>query len=304
MYIYLKTAWDHVRRTPFQSLAAIFALAINFFVVTLLSTLVYSSSSALKYFETRPQVIAFLKDEASKEDIASLHQKISGDARVKKVTYISKEQALEIYNKATADNPLLSELVNPSIFPASLEISLTDLSYAQDVIEEIKKSNIIDSVGFTASLGGEETLFDVVKKLRTFTDSLRIIGASFSLLLALTSFFILTIIIGMRISSRRSEIEILRLIGATNRFIRSPIVIEAIIYAITGVLAGWLFAFLLVLYATPSIIAFFGEIPVLPKDTFQVFSLYGIILGGELLVGILLAVVGSSLAISRVKRVR
>jgi len=63
--IYLKTALDYVRRAPFQALAAIFVLTLTFFVGTILAILVYSSSKVLTYFETRPQVIAFLKDEIS-----------------------------------------------------------------------------------------------------------------------------------------------------------------------------------------------------------------------------------------------
>ena len=70
--VHIKTAWDHIRRSPFQALAAVIVLSVTFFVVTLLSILVYSSSSILKYFETRPQVIAFLKDDAQIEDISKL----------------------------------------------------------------------------------------------------------------------------------------------------------------------------------------------------------------------------------------
>ena len=302
MNIHIKTAWDHVRRAPFQAMAAIFVLTITFFVITIITILGYSSSQVLKYFETRPQVITFLKDDITPEKISALQNKLEADNRVSEVSYISKEQALEIYKKATAGNPLLSELVSPSIFPASLEFSLVDLSYANDLIEEIKGEEIVDQVGFTASLGGEETLSDVVNRLRTFSNYIKIGGGAFALLLTSTSFLVLIVIIGMRMTSRRGEIEVLDLIGATPGFIRSPIIYEAIIYAITGVFIGWLIALLLVLYATPSLISYFGEIPVVPKDTLKLFGLFGLILGAEFLVGLFLAISGSILAVSRVKR--
>src|SRR4030042_3431768 len=252
--IHLKTAGDHIRRSPFQAAAAVFVLAVTFFVVTFLAVLTHSSDQVIKYFETRPQVIAFLKDDAKSEDISALKAKLEADTRVDSVSYVSKEQALEIYKKATSDNPLLSELVSPSIFPASLEFSLVNLYHAQAVIDEVKGDAIVDQVGYTASLGDDESLNDVVTRLRNLTWYLRLGGGAFAFFLVGTSFLVLMVIIGMRMTTRRGEIEILDLIGATPGFIRSPIILEAVIYAVTGVFLGWLLAFLLVLYSTPSLI--------------------------------------------------
>ncbi|MBI2066071.1 hypothetical protein HYT60_01000 [Candidatus Woesebacteria bacterium] len=231
MKIHVKTALDYIKRSPFQALAALFVLTLTFFMGTMLAVLVYSSANLLNYFETRPQIIAFLKDEITPEQVSALQNKLSGDERVKDVRYVSKEEALEIYKQATSDNPLLSELVSPTIFPASLEFSVTDLSFAQEVINEVKKEGIVDSVGFTASLGGEKTLEDVVGRLRTLTLYLRIGGGIFVGVLAGTSLLVILVITGMRITTRRGEIEILNLIGATPAFIRSPIILEALIYS-------------------------------------------------------------------------
>jgi cell division transport system permease protein len=300
--MHLKTAADHIRRAPFQAMAAIFVLTITFFVVSILAVLTYSSSRVINYFETRPQVIAFLKEESSPEEITLLQKKLEQDERVADVSYVSKEDALEIYKKATSDNPLLSELVSPSIFPASIEFSLIDLSNAQEVINEVKAQPVVDQVGFTASLGDEESLNDVLERLRSLTWYLRVGGGAFALLLVGTSFLVLVVIIGMRMTTRRSEIEILDLIGATPGFIRSPIIWEAVIYAVTGVFLGWLLAFLLVLYSTPSLIGYFGDVPILPRDTLELFTLFGTILGAEIVAGLTLAISGSILAVSRVKR--
>jgi len=301
MNIHLKTAGDHIRRAPFQALAAFFVLTITFFVVTTLSILVYSSGQALRFFETRPQIIAFLKDEVTPENISGLQNKLQEDVRVRKTVYVSKEEALEIYKKATADNPLLSELVSPAIFPASIEVQLADLSYAQELIEDLKKQEVVDSVGFTANLGGEDTLSQAVNKLRTVTWYIRVGGGVFAAVQVTTSLLVLMVIIGMRMTTRRGEIEILELIGATSSFIRRPVVLEATIYAVGGVFAGWFLSFVLILYATPSLISYFGDIPILPKDTLQLTYLFGIILAAEIVAGLLLAVIGSLLAVSRAK---
>ncbi len=90
MNIHLKTAFDYIRRAPFQALAAIFVLTLTFFVGTLFAVLLYSSTKVLTYFETRPQVIAFLKDSATSDDISNLQHKLSGDIRVKDVKFVTK----------------------------------------------------------------------------------------------------------------------------------------------------------------------------------------------------------------------
>ncbi len=302
--VHLKTALGYIRRSPFQALAATFVLTLTFFVATMVAVLVYSSSKLINYFETRPQVIAFLKDTATETDIANLQHKLEADTRIKEVKYVSKEEALSIYKKATSDNPLLGQLVSPSIFPASLEFSVTDLSFAQSIIDQVKAETIVDSVGFTAALGGESSLKDVVSRLQAISLYVRIGGGVFVGMLALTSFIVLLIIISMRMATRKEEVEILDLIGATKNFIRSPIIIEAFIYALFGVILGWIIAFIGILYLAPSAVTYFGEIPVLPRDTLGLFELFGIIFGIELVISGVLAMSGSLLAISRVKNAR
>jgi len=301
MNIHFKTAFNYIRRAPFQALAAVSVLGLTFFVATILAIFVYSSNKVLTYFETRPQVIAFLKDEATPEAIDALQKKLNADIRIKNLHYVSKEEALEIYKSATADNPLLGELVSPSIFPASLEFSVSDLQYANEVIDEVKKEGVVDSVGFTASLGSEEKLGDVLERLKSITFYIRIGGLVIFSVLGITSFLVLLVVISLRIATRRSEIESLDLIGATTAFIRAPIVLEAISYAFLGVIVGWLLALILVLYSTPAIIAYFGEIPVLPKTPLFFFGLLLVILFGEFLIGILIALGGSLLAVSRAR---
>ena len=302
--IHIKTAISNIRRSPFQAIAAIFVLSLTFFVITSLSVLVYSSNKILYYFETRPQIIAFLKDGTTSDQVSTLQQKLTSDARIKDVNFVSKENALSIYKEATADNPLLSELVSPSIFPASLEFSVKELTFAQGVIEEIKQNPIVDQVGFTASLGPENTLQDTVERLKNIVFYLKLGGGAFVLILSASSFMVLLVIISMRLTARREEIEILDLVGATRRFIKSPIMIEAVIYTVIGVLLGWLVSVILTLYISPGLISYFKEIPILPIDTLKLFSLLGLILSGEVLIGITLALAGSQLAVSRAKKAR
>jgi len=299
MSIHTKTAIEAIKRSPFQAVSAIFVLALTFFVATTVAILVYASNKSLSYFETRPQIIAFLKDDAKADGISALQNKLAIDIRIKDVKFVPKEEALAIYKKATEDNPQLAELVSPSIFPASLEFSVTDLKLAEKIIEEVRSEAIVDQVGFTANLGGEKSLGDVVTRLKTISYYLRLGGIVFVGVLGITSFLVLLVIISMRMTSRKGEIEILSLIGATPKFVSSPIVLEGIIYAILGVAISWTTSFIMWLYVSPSLLSYFGQIPILPKNPLSFFILFAVILGTELLVGFTLALTGSLVAVKR-----
>lgn len=296
---HLKTSFDSIRRTPFQALAAISVLALTFLVSTLLVVTIYSSDKILNYFETRPQIIAFLKEEAEQSEIDSLMQSLQEDSRIKSVSFVTKEEAAEIYREATADNPLLGELVSPSIFPASIEFSVINLELVEQMISEVQGQEIVEEVGFTASLDNGDALGDALQRLRSVTSYIRIAGLVAVAILSLTSFLVLMVIVGMRITTKKKEIDSLNLIGATPWFIRAPIILEAITYSLIGVFAGWLAAVVVLLYLTPSIVGYFGPIDVIPKDVTQFFLLLGAIFAVEILIALFIALMGSMVAVSR-----
>ena len=225
---HFKTAGKHIRRSPYQAFAAVVIIFITFFVATLLAILAYASYSTLRYFETKPQVIAFLKSEVVPDDIARLQKSLEEDPRVRDVRYVSKEQALEIYKDATSDNPLLSELVSPKVFPASLEFSIADLSFAEELIKEVEIQGTVDQVAFTASLGGSKNIGGVIENLRQISHYIRTGGLVILAFLSVSSLLILLVILSMRVASRKQEVEMLQLIGATPGFIRAPFIFEAI----------------------------------------------------------------------------
>lgn len=304
MNLHLKTSLDNIRRAPFQAMAAISVLSITFFVSTLIALSVYSSTQILRYFETRPQVIAFLKEDASQEQVDELIGRLEVDPRVTNLRFVSKEEALNIYKEATADNPLLGELVSPSIFPASVEFSPTDLKYAQEMVSLMEGELIVEDIGFTANVGGSSAVGDVIERLRNISYYVKVAGAIAVGVLAVTSALVLMVVISMRISMKREEIESLSLIGASPGFIRAPLLLEAIEYAVIGAFTGWLLASVLAMYISPKIFSYFGDLPVLPKDAGQFFGLLGILLAGEILISVAIAIVGSLFSLSRTLKLK
>lgn len=295
----VNSGFTYIRRSPFQALAAISVLAVTYFVVTFVAVAIFSVSNTLSYFETRPQAIAFIKNDTTDEAINMLKQKLTDDSRIKSVKFVSRDDAYGIYKEATKDNPLLGELVSPSIFPPSLEFSVNDLDHAQEILDSVKTEPIVDTVGFTASLGGSDTVNTVISRLQQVGRSLRIVGLSVVTILLTTSFLVLLVVMSMRVAMRKPEIESLKFLGASTGFIRVPLMIEAIVYSIVGVAIGWIAATLLTMYIAPSVFRYVGDIPILPRAMVDFFKLFGVVLAIDVLSAVVIALLGSVVAVSR-----
>lgn len=296
---HLITALVHIRRSPYQAISAILIMTLTFFAATLFVAVAYVLSQTIHYFETRPQIIAFLKNDVEPAEISALTRKLEGDLRIKgDVKFVSTEEAFRIF-KETADNPLVTELVSPEALPASVEFSVSNLSFAQELINAVKKEPIVDSVEFTGSLGGEATASQVIDNLQRVTNYVRFGGIALLAFLALNAILTLLVVIGMRVAARREEISVLTLLGATPAFVRLPFLFEGMLYAVAGSFVGFVTGALLLLYLLPNVSYYFGEIPILPGEAgLIVLNLAGLLFA-ELLVGAFLGAVGAWFAISR-----
>ena len=146
---HFRTAWRHIRRSPYQALAAVGIMVMTFFVVSVFVLLAAGSEAVLRHFETRPQVTAFFKDEAKEEEVAALKQELLLTGKVSATRYVSKQEALGIYQKLMSqEDPLLLEMVTADILPASLEVSLNDLAYLEEVVGLLNQEQIIEEVSF------------------------------------------------------------------------------------------------------------------------------------------------------------
>ena len=105
---------------------------------------------------------------------------------------------------------------------------------------------------------------DVVDQLMAWTNAFRQVGLAVIVILLVVTVFVIVTIIGIKITVRREEIEIMRLIGASNWFIRAPFVLEGALYGILGALIGGAVATGLFYYFSPSLESFMRGIPVFP----------------------------------------
>jgi cell division transport system permease protein len=283
------TAYKHMRRSPYQAISAIAVLTLTFFIAAVYLLVVAGSEKILSYFETRPQVTVFFKDEALEEDIQKIAEKLGNTQGVAGTTYISKQEALAIYQEQNKDDPLLLEMVTSEILPASIEISATNVSFLPEIAGSVSQEAAVEEVIFQK---------DVIDALTQWTRAVRISGMALLAFLAATSILIIVIIIGLKISTKRYEIGILRLVGATNWYIIGPFIIEGITYSLLGAFFAWGSSYLLLLYSTPFLVSFLGEIPLLPVPFLFMLAL----LGGMFAFGILIGSFASLIAARRFLR--
>jgi len=285
----LAITWQHMRRTPYQALAASVVMTLTLFIASVFTLVTLGSERTLRYFETRPQVTAFFVDTATQEQVQNLTDLVTNSGLAAEVKFVSKEEALAIYREQNKDDPLLLEMVTAEILPSSLEVSAARVENLAQVAELMQGAEGVEEVVYQP---------DVVAQVSRLTKGLRFAGMAILSFFAVTAMLIIMIIVSMRIASRRDEIEILRLLGASNWYIRAPFWLEGAIYGVVGAVLAWGAAIVMLLYSTPALLDFFGTIPLLPVPVWVM----GAVLGGEIIFGLVIGSIGSLIALSRFMR--
>lgn len=247
----------NIRRTPYQAIIASFVCFLTFFALLIFLILAAGSQVTLRYFESKPQVIAFLKEGTTELDVTALENALKAEPRVTNTRYVSKEEALKIYQERNKNDPTLLELVTANILPASLEISTKSPQDLKPLAEILKKEPAISEVIVPE---------DVVATLTSVTKVIRIIGGATVLFLMIFATLVILMIIGFKIRIKRAEIETMRLLGASPAFIRNPFIFEGIFYGVAGASAAWVFSYVLLWYFTPFLQGFLGEVKILPVN--------------------------------------
>lgn len=282
----LKHYFKQIRRSPYQALSAILLTALTFFVISVFALVFLGAHKLLVYFESRPQVTAFFKDSADKTIADQLENKIKSAVPIDSAKYVSKEEALAIYKEQNKSDPLLLEMVTADILPASLEISTKNVADLETVATLMKNDPGVEEVVYQQ---------DVVNTLKSWVRGVRIGGIILTAVLLLVSLATIVIILGLKFTAKKSEINTLSLLGATSWYIRLPFVFEGIFYTIVGAFSGWTITYIALLYLTPNLLEFFQGIDLLPVSPILML----ILLGGELLLGAALGAFASLIATRR-----
>ena len=275
-----------IRRSPYQSILSLLVLILTFFTAYTFSLLTVGSRQVLTFFETQPKVIAFFKLDTEDTTINALAEELRRKAYVKEVTVVSKADALKIYQEENQDNPLLLELVTADILPASVEVSAHNAQDLQDLSQLLQQEGSVEEVDFQE---------DVMSNLVKWTNALRIFGLFVLIMLVTASFLMIMVTISMKVSNKRSSIKVMKFIGADNRFINQPYLVEGMILAIIASLLAYAVYYALVLYITPWLNNFLQGIVSFPLP----WQLFVYQLAGGILAAVFLGSFASYTAVNR-----
>lgn len=243
---FAKEAVLSFRRNLVQSLAAVTTVGLCLVVIGVILLILYVGGQLIKKLENKVEIEIFLEGidmpVVGSEGLATgaywgqvkeLGETVRSWPEVKKVTYISKAQALAEFKKQFRKSPEVVRQIEGNPLPASYRVSLHNPRKVEQVAKRIKELPYIKNlVGDTEKniKYGKET----VRKLFAFTRWISVAAAGFASLLVFVSLVLITNTIRLAIFARRKEIGIMRLVGASNWFIRWPFLLEGMIEGAIG----------------------------------------------------------------------
>ena len=229
----IREALAAIRRAPLLTTLSAAMVALALLVVGIFGLVSYNLHEALTRVEERVEVIAYIRDDASTADVQSAQEALAGLDEVRAVRHVSKAEALEAAREDLPDfRDVFTDLeVNP--LPASLEIELQPGSRTPEAV---------------ARVAGMASLYDVFEDVVYGQDwvnrlyLLRSMGAAATTILGIGFAVVAALIIGtavrIAIFARGDEIRIMRLVGATNGFVRRPFLLEGFLTGVLGAFAA------------------------------------------------------------------
>lgn len=215
----------HNKKSSGASLAIMCATMLIF---GLFFMIIENLNNAVETLETQQGIQVFIQKTATDAQMEQIGEQIQAIDGVNKVTFVSKEDALNQTKEKLKDKQaLIAGWDESNPFKASYLVTLTDLKLSSQVQDKIKKIDNIDSI---------QSRDETINGLVAIANGVRIVSAVILTLLVLISIFIIGNTIKLTVHARRKEISIMKYVGATDSFIRWPFVIEGIIIGIVAAL--------------------------------------------------------------------
>ena len=242
----LKNTLLNMRRTPLLVFATIIAVLVSSFLVfTTLSARSIVENNTLRW-QNGIHVVVFLDDRVTTTAHKQLETSLEDYPEVRTVDYFSKPEAKEEFKVLFKDQPELLAEVDYEILPASLRINLNDPSNYKLIIERLDGNPAVKEI---------RTSGQAIERLLSLTDTLVISASAFALLIGFAAFILIINTLRLAAYSKKKEIKIMRLIGASSTYIRLPFIFEAVIESLIGTSIAVGFGWALIEYSKNSIVA-------------------------------------------------
>jgi len=230
----IKFSFQDIARNIWLTIVTITILLLALFTINMLLTVRVISDNAVSAIKEKINISLYINAETPESEIMALKAKISNSSRVKNIVYVSKQSALETFREKYKNNQAvlaaLKELGRNPLSP-SLTIVPNNFDESGMLINELKmlESPIIESRDFS-----DNTL--ILSKINSITKRVNEVALFIILIFILTSLLVVYNAIRVAIYTHRQEIEIMRLVGASNFFVFMPYVVSAFVYALLSVL--------------------------------------------------------------------
>ncbi|MDD3022840.1 MAG: permease-like cell division protein FtsX [Syntrophomonadaceae bacterium] len=223
---FIKEAWKSLARNRILSIATISTVAICILILGIAVLMILNAGNFMNRLESDVEMVAFLDKALTRSQISDIEEQIVGIGGIKSVDFISKEKALKDLQKSFGGKEYdLGTTIGNNPLPNSYKIKADDPHQVPNIAARVKKIHGVYKVNY--GQGIVERLFTVTKWLRT-------ISFAFIILLALGAIFLIATTIRLAIFARRKEIYLMKLIGATDWFIRWPFFIEGVLLGLCG----------------------------------------------------------------------
>ena len=242
----LKNTLLNMRRAPLLVFATIIAVLVSSFLVfTTLSARSIVENNTLRW-QNGIHVVVFLDDRVTTTAHKQLETSLENYPEVRTVDYFSKQEAEEEFKVLFKDQPELLAEVEYEILPASLRVNLNDPSNYKLIIERLDGNPAVKDI---------RTSGEAIERLLSLTDTLVISATAFALLIGFAAFILIINTLRLAAYSKKKEIKIMRLIGASSTYIRLPFIFEAIIESLIGTSIAVGFGWALIEYSKNSVVA-------------------------------------------------
>lgn len=233
---FVKESLANFQRNWVMSLGAVITIFLSLLLVGVFLAFGVVVNSVVKGVEDKVTIQVFLKDGAATADVNALQEQLLGDELVQGVDYTSKDEAFKKFAEEMKGSPEIVEQLEGNPLPASLDVTLKESRNVEQMVSKIKKNQLFLKVADRPDDPDESLKYgqEIIDKLFSFTRVLRIIMAVFVIMLGTVSLIFMNNTIRLAIYARRKEIGIMRLVGASNWFIRTPFLLEGVLQALIG----------------------------------------------------------------------
>lgn len=290
LFYYIKEAFKSLFRNGLMSIASISTVVLSMFMLGVFLCGVMNLNNLASNLESQVQVSIYLKEGLTTPQVMELGKELKALPNLKQLKFINKVQAMERFKERIGeDNQLIEALGTNNPLPSSYEVTLDN---PQDVAKVAKWAATMPQVESTHY--GKEIIEDLFK----LTQVIRIGGIVLMVFLAGATLFIISNTIRLTVFARRKEIAIMKLVGATNSFIRWPFLLEGVFIGAIGsgiaIACLWQFYNFVLQEVTQSL----TFLPIIGMYPFF-YHLAGVIAA----VGIIVGAIGSTISVKQYMKV-